>query len=142
LGEDVADGRRAGDGRAAARPRRELRAADRAQAWPLLRRLRRADPRPVRGRDDNPRDPAAPARAVRRRRLGRADQRGDRVDPGRRQAWQSRPLEELYVAVYLDAMQVAIRDQQVVRKKAVYVAIGVTLDGERDCLGLWIEKTE
>ena len=36
----------------------------------------------------------------------------------------------------------AIRDQQVVRKKAVYVAIGVTLDGERDCLGLWIEKTE
>jgi len=57
-------------------------------------------------------------------------------------AWQSRPLEELYVAVYLDAMQVSIRDQQVVRKKAVYVAIGVTLEGERDCLGLWIEKTE
>jgi transposase-like protein len=57
-------------------------------------------------------------------------------------AWQSRPLEELYVVVYLDAMQVAIRDQQVVRKKAVYVAIGVTLEGERDCLGLWIEKTE
>src|SRR6266496_2945216 len=51
-------------------------------------------------------------------------------------AWQSRPLEELYVAVYLDAMQVSIRDQQVVRKKAVYVAIGVTLDGERDRDGL------
>ena len=44
-------------------------------------------------------------------------------------AWQSRPLEELYVVVYLDALQVAIRDQQVVRKKAVYVAIGVTLEG-------------
>jgi putative transposase len=57
-------------------------------------------------------------------------------------AWQSRPLEELYVVVYLDAMQVSIRDQQVVRKKAVYVAIGVTLEGTRDCLGLWIEKTE
>src|SRR5256885_13110076 len=57
-------------------------------------------------------------------------------------AWQSRPLEELYVAVYLDALQVAIRDQQVVRKKAVYVAIGVSLDGERDVLGLWIDKTE
>ncbi len=57
-------------------------------------------------------------------------------------AWQSRPLEELYAVVYLDAMQVAIRDQQVVRKKAVYVAIGVSLEGERDCLGLWIEKTE
>ena len=37
-------------------------------------------------------------------------------------AWQSRPLEELYVVVYLDALQVSIRDQQVVRKKAVYVA--------------------
>jgi putative transposase len=57
-------------------------------------------------------------------------------------AWQSRPLEELYVVVYLDALQVSIRDQQVVRKKVVYVAIGVTLDGERDCLGLWIEKSE
>ena len=57
-------------------------------------------------------------------------------------AWQGRPLEELYVVVYLDALQVSIRDQQVVRKKAVYVAIGVTLDGERDVLGLWIEKTE
>jgi len=57
-------------------------------------------------------------------------------------AWQSRPLEELYVVVYLDALQVSIRDQQVVRKKAVYVAVGVTLEGERDCLGLWIEKSE
>jgi transposase-like protein len=57
-------------------------------------------------------------------------------------AWQSRPLEELYVVVYLDALQVAIREQQVVRKKAVYVAVGVTLEGSRDVLGLWIEKTE
>jgi transposase-like protein len=57
-------------------------------------------------------------------------------------AWQSRPLDELYIVVYLDAMQVSIREQQVVRKKAVYVAIGVSLDGERDCLGLWIEKSE
>src|SRR6266566_4428265 len=48
----------------------------------------------------------------------------------------------LYVVVYLDALQVSIRDQQVVRKKAVYVAVGVTLEGTRDCLGLWIEKTE
>ena len=57
-------------------------------------------------------------------------------------AWQSRPLDELYVVVYLDALQVAIREQQVVRKKAVYVAVGVNLDGDRDCLGLWVEKTE
>jgi len=57
-------------------------------------------------------------------------------------AWQSRPLEELYVVVYLDALQVSIREQQVVRKKAIHLAVGVTLDGERDCLGLWVEKTE
>jgi putative transposase len=57
-------------------------------------------------------------------------------------AWQGRPLEELYVVIYLDALQVAIRDQQVVRKKAVYVAVGITLEGTRDCLGLWIERTE
>jgi putative transposase len=57
-------------------------------------------------------------------------------------AWQSRPLEELYAVVYLDALQVSIRDQQVVRKKAVYIAVGVTMDGERECLGIWIDKTE
>ena len=42
-------------------------------------------------------------------------------------AWQTRPLEELYVVIYLDAMVVSIREAQVVRKKAVYVAIGITL---------------
>jgi putative transposase len=57
-------------------------------------------------------------------------------------AWQSRPLEEVYAVVYLDALVVAIRDQQVVRKKAVHLAVGVTLEGERDVLGLWVEKTE
>ncbi len=57
-------------------------------------------------------------------------------------AWQSRPLEEVYVVVYLDAMMVAIRDQAVVRKKAVYTAIGINTDGERDVLGLWIQNTE
>ena len=56
--------------------------------------------------------------------------------------WQSRPLEELYAVVYLDALQVSIRDQQVVRKKAIYSAIGINMDGERDCLGLWVDKTE
>jgi putative transposase len=57
-------------------------------------------------------------------------------------AWQSRPLEEVYVVIYLDAMVVSIREAQVVRRKAVYIAIGVTLEGERDCLGIWVEKTE
>lgn len=57
-------------------------------------------------------------------------------------AWQTRPLEEVYVVCYLDAMVVSIREAQVVRRKAVHVAIGVTLEGERDCLGLWIEHRE
>src|SRR5438132_8630691 len=43
-------------------------------------------------------------------------------------AWQSRPLEELYVAVYLDALQVSIRERQVVGREAVAVAVGGTLD--------------
>jgi transposase-like protein len=57
-------------------------------------------------------------------------------------AWQTRPLEEVYVVVYLDAMVVSIREAQVVRRKAVHVAIGITLEGQRDCLGLWIERSE
>lgn len=58
------------------------------------------------------------------------------------QAWQSRPLDEVYPVVYLDAMMVSIRDQRVVKKRAVYVAIGLNTDGERDVLGLWIQHAE
>jgi len=57
-------------------------------------------------------------------------------------AWQTRPLEEVYVVVYLDALVVSIREAQVVRRRSVYIAVGVTLDGERDCLGVWVDKTE
>jgi putative transposase len=56
--------------------------------------------------------------------------------------WQQRPLESVYPIVYLDALFVAVRDGGTVTKKAVYVAMGVTLRGERDVLGLWIEPTE
>src|SRR5215207_9154843 len=57
-------------------------------------------------------------------------------------AWQSRPLDEIYPVRYLDAMMVSIREQRVVKKRAVYVAIGVSVDGERDVLGLWIQHAE
>src|SRR5438552_3243372 len=50
-------------------------------------------------------------------------------------AWQARPLEAVYPIVYLDALFVGIRDGGVVTKKAVYVALGMTLDGKRDVLG-------
>lgn len=57
-------------------------------------------------------------------------------------AWQQRPLERLYPGVIFDALRVKIRDEGVVRNKAVYLAIGVTRDGVKTVLGLWIERTE
>jgi transposase-like protein len=57
-------------------------------------------------------------------------------------AWQTRPLEAVYAIVYLDAMVVKIRDGQAVRNFACYLAIGVNLDGERDVLGIWFQRTE
>ena len=56
--------------------------------------------------------------------------------------WQSRPLERLYAVVFFDALRVKIRDEGVVRNKAIYLALGVLPDGSRDVLGLWIEQTE
>jgi transposase-like protein len=56
--------------------------------------------------------------------------------------WQTRPLESLYPVVFFDALRVKIRDEAVVRSKAVYLALGVLRDGSRDILGLWIEQTE
>ena len=57
-------------------------------------------------------------------------------------AWQSRPLEPVYPVVFFDALRVKIREDAVVRNKAVYLALGVLPDGTRDILGLWIENTE
>lgn len=57
-------------------------------------------------------------------------------------AWQSRPLEPMYPVVFFDALRVKIRDDAVVRNKAVYLALGVLPDGSRDVLGIWIEQTE
>lgn len=56
--------------------------------------------------------------------------------------WQNRPLEPLYAVVFFDCLRVKIRDEGVVRNKAVYLALGVLPDGTRDILGLWIEQTE
>src|SRR5215470_8124240 len=52
------------------------------------------------------------------------------------QAWQARPLDEVYAAVFIDAIVVKVRDGQVANRP-VYAAIGVTLSGEKDVLGLW-----
>jgi putative transposase len=56
-------------------------------------------------------------------------------------AWQSRPLDALYPIVYLDCIHVKVRDGTV-RVKAVYLAIGINMAGEKEVLGLWIAQTE
>jgi len=57
-------------------------------------------------------------------------------------AWQARPLEAVYPIVYIDALFVSVRDGGTVTKKAVYVALGTTVEGDRDVLGLWVESNE
>jgi putative transposase len=57
-------------------------------------------------------------------------------------AWQQRPLDSCYPVVFFDALRVKIRDEGVVRTKAVYLALGITRSGTKDVLGLWIEQTE
>ena len=56
--------------------------------------------------------------------------------------WQTRPLDSVYAIVYLDALIVKIRDGNTVRNHACYLAIGVNLEGAREVLGMWFQKTE
>lgn len=56
--------------------------------------------------------------------------------------WQSRPLDAVYPIHYFDCLFVKSRQVGMVKTKAVYVALGVTLQGEKDLLGLWISDTE
>ena len=57
-------------------------------------------------------------------------------------AWQSRPLEAVYPIVYLDALYVKMRHEGRVENRAVYVAMGVTLEGKKEVLGLWSSGSE
>ena len=57
-------------------------------------------------------------------------------------AWQTRPLEAMYPVVFFDALRVKVREDAVVRTKAVYLALAVLPDGSRDILGIWVENTE
>lgn len=56
--------------------------------------------------------------------------------------WQNRPLENVYAMVMLDAIHYKVREEGVVIKKAVYIAIGTDLQGKKDVLGLWVGATE
>jgi hypothetical protein len=58
------------------------------------------------------------------------------------EAWPTRPLEAVYPIVYFDALQVKIREDRSVRSRACYLAIGVSVEGEREVLGIWWQETE
>ena len=56
--------------------------------------------------------------------------------------WQNRPLANVYAILFLDAIHFNLRKDSSVVKKAVYIAIGVTLEGEKDVLGMWVGESE
>jgi len=56
--------------------------------------------------------------------------------------WQNRPLEPVYPLIFFDALRVKVRDEGLVRNKAVHIALGVRADGMKEILGLWIEQNE
>jgi putative transposase len=58
------------------------------------------------------------------------------------QAWRTRPLEAVYPIVYFDAMMVKVREDRSVRTRACYLAVGVTVEGEREALGIWWQDSE
>jgi putative transposase len=57
-------------------------------------------------------------------------------------AWQSRPLEELYPIIYLDALVIKVRDGHQVRNRCAHLAVGIDLDGVKHVLGIWVQATE
>src|SRR5438045_9753428 len=56
--------------------------------------------------------------------------------------WQNRPLDPVYPIVYLDALTVKMRGEGTVQNRAVYVAIGITMEGDKEVLGLWTSANE
>ncbi len=56
--------------------------------------------------------------------------------------WQSRPLDAVYPVVYLDCIHAKVRDTGSVRAKAIYLAVGINMEGHKEVLGLWIAQTE
>ena len=56
--------------------------------------------------------------------------------------WQTRPLEEVYAIVYLDAVHFHVRQEGTIIKKAVYIALGINMEGRKDVLGMWVGENE
>jgi putative transposase len=58
------------------------------------------------------------------------------------QAWRTRPLERVYPIAYFDCLMVEVREDRSVQNRACYLAIGVSVEGEREVLGIWWQDTE
>ena len=56
--------------------------------------------------------------------------------------WQNRPLDAVYPIMYMDAIRIKVRDNGHIRNKAVHLALGVTMDGQKDLLGIWMSENE
>ena len=56
--------------------------------------------------------------------------------------WQSRLLEEIYAVVFMDAIHFHVRSEGQIIKKAVYIAIGINMDGQKEVLGMWVGENE
>ena len=65
----------------------------------------------------------------------------DKILPVARE-WQQRPLEAIYAVVFMDAIHYHVRSEGRIIKKAVYIAIGINLDGRKDVLGMWVGENE
>ncbi len=65
----------------------------------------------------------------------------DKILPAAKE-WQQRPLESVYAVVFMDAIHYHVRSEGQVVKKAVYIAIGINLDGRKDVLGMWVGENE
>jgi putative transposase len=57
-------------------------------------------------------------------------------------SWQARPLEAVYPLIFFDALRIKVRDEGLVRNKAVHIALGVRADGTKEILGLWLKQNE
>ena len=65
----------------------------------------------------------------------------DKILPDAKE-WQQRPLESIYTVVFMDAIHYHVRSEGQIVKKAVYIAIGINLDGKKDVLGMWVGENE
>ena len=113
-----------------------------SQAPAAVRGVRREDPRAVLAGTVDAGHRGAPGGDVRGQGRPGPDHQGDRRGHGRRPRLGQRPLEDVYPVIFLDAMVLKVREGGTVQRKACYLALGVTVEGERDVLGMWFQEAE